>query len=136
MKQYFFFLTLLISVALLYSCSNKQPGNEQLSGKWFYTDAPQSYIEFNGTACTEHMGEMGATITYTVNWNDSLHYELKVKEATGPAATIFAPGDKLQVEVKELTKDYYRFYIQGKGAPQCIFVVRQPGYNGPTGKPC
>ncbi len=97
---------------------------------------PQSYIVFSGDTCTEYMGEMGATIIYAVHWKDSLHYELEVKEATGPAAMVFKPGDLLQVEIKELTKEYYRFYMEGKGEPQCIFVVRQPGYNGPTGTPC
>ncbi len=136
MKQYLFSALLLTAALGLYSCSNKQQGNPRIAGRWFYTGAPDSYIEFNGDTCTEHMGEAASDIIYALHWTDSLHYELEVKEASGLAATLFSPGDKLRVEIKELTPDYYRFYITGKGSPQCIFVVRKKDYNGPTGTPC
>ena len=135
MKKYLS-LSLLIATVLFLGCGNKKEGNKKLDGKWFYTEAAQSYLEFNGSTCTDYMGEVGATVKYNVAWIDSLHYELTVKEVTGLAGQLYSIGDKLQVEVKELTKDYYRFYITGKHSPQCIVVVRQQDYKGGLGTPC
>ncbi|MBX3238933.1 MAG: hypothetical protein KIT80_09145 [Chitinophagaceae bacterium] len=139
---------ILLFCFTLYSCSNIESSeqsrsedkpsiaNDKLSGKWYYAEAPQSYIEFSGNTCTEHMGELSASITYAVTWIDSIHYQLEVKQATGPAAMIFKPGDLLHVEIKELTPDYYRFFIKSKLVEQCIVVLRKADYGGDTGKPC
>lgn len=149
MKSHVLAYALLICTAL-YSCSNaesaaqvakpqapeKNAADDKLAGKWYYAEAPQSYIEFNGNTCTEQMGEIGASITYTLTWIDSLHYQLQVIQTTGPVDAMFALGDVLQVEIKELTPEYYRFYIQDKAGSHCLFVIRKPGYKGSTGIPC
>lgn len=133
--------SLLIFAVILYSCNsnqdkkNVQP-NEKIFGRWYYANASQSYVEINRTTYTEHLQEINATLTCHIYWKDSLHYELKVQKATGAIKRSLKPGDKIQVEIRELTPNYYRFNLHFKASPQCILLTRQRGYAGPTGNPC
>jgi len=133
-KRYVLFVVLLICFAF-YGCKSKEQGNAMIEGKWYFSELPGAYIEFNGNTCTEHNGD-GTGVTYSIKWVDDTHYDLTVTQADGLAALVFKPGDVMNVEVKELTKDYYRYYVTGKGSPQCIFVVRKKEYEGPVGTPC
>ncbi len=123
----------ILAATLLFACNHdNNPNKEKLAGKWYYSDFPQSYIEIEGTTYTEYLGEMNSKVVYTMHWQDSMHYQLEVKQVEGAAGTMYKPGDTIDVEVKEVTPDYYRFFAKG----YCIIVLRQRDYKGPTGVPC
>ncbi len=119
--------TIASACLLLAACARRPKGDPRLQGKWYYSEAPASYMEFSGDGLTEHLGEMGAEVTYGIQWTDSAHYTLLVKTATGPAAAVYSPGDRLEVQVEELTAELFQFHVTGIGRSDCIYVVRHPG---------
>lgn len=110
------FYKFLFICVLFFACKgnqDKQFGipNEKILGRWYYTDAPDSYIDINETIYREHLGEINSNFTCQIYWVDSSHYELKVIEATGNIKKTMKPGNKIKVEVIEPTADYFRFII-------------------------
>lgn len=129
---------ILITTTLVFACNNDEDHNrnEKIIGRWYYTNLPNSYIEISKNGYSEHISSLNSTIIYNIHWIDTLHFELTVRKISGPVKGTLQIGEKIQIEIRELTAHYYRFNLTYKGKPQCILLVKQKNYKGHTGTPC
>lgn len=131
----------LLFISFLFACSNDENNsyaqpNQKLYGRWYYAEAPSSYIEIDSASYYEYLEEMESTLSCDLHWQDSLNFELKVKKVTGPIQRSLKVGEKIKVEIKNLTSHYYWFYIQRQGRNECVLMLRQKNYKGQIKKPC
>jgi hypothetical protein len=121
---------ILTVVLFCISCQSEQihsnvPPNKNIIGLWQYDDSVNSYIEIDGINYTEYLGEIKATIACSMEWEDSLHYILLVKNATGTMKNTLKPGDRIKVQIIQLTQNRFSFRVQNRDIVPLVELTKK-----------
>ena len=102
--------------------SNKNCNRAMLQGFFEYREASQSFLYREKNRAAEKLGEIDVLIQYDIRWKSDCDHDLVVTKVligdNTPKTVIpylYKIGDVINVQIQEVTKDYYTYTITAKG---------------------